>query len=218
MKIVIPILLLVVMASAELPALDDYIIGPDDVLRFWFFHLPADQSFTQPVRFDGYVTLPYLGEVKATGLTVGEFNRQIVRDLAKYVTNPDMAVSIEMYNSCKVYVLGQVAKPGLVSYRGRVSLVEVLTLAGGYTNTAVQSSVLVIRGTPGGSGMIIRVDVEKILKKGMAQLDIQLARGDIVYVPRSFIGDLNDFLSLVTPAVDIYLRVLYPNRVIIGSN
>jgi polysaccharide biosynthesis/export protein PslD len=218
MRKILPILLaLALFAAAELPNNDDYVIGPDDVLHFTFF-ANREGDFLEPVRFDGKIVVPYLGEVQASGLALGEFNRQLVESLGKYLDPADIAVSIETYNSCKVHVLGEVKKPGVIAYRGKASLVEIFALAGGFDAGAVKSSVLIIRRSNGGSGVIVRVDMEKLLSNGLAQLDVPIARGDIIYVPRSFIADFNAYINSIMPAVDLYLRVLYPSNILIGTS
>lgn len=208
---------LALLTVAELPNNDDYVIGADDVLKFTFF-INRDADFAEPVRFDGKIVVPYLGEVQAAGLTLGEFNRSLVESLGKYLNPPEIAVSVDAYNSCKVHVLGEVKKPGVIPYRGKSSLVEVFALAGGFDTGAVKSSVLIIRRSNGGSGIIIRVDMERLLSNGLAQLDVPIARGDIIFVPRSFIADFNSYISSIMPAVDLYLRVLYPSNILIGTS
>lgn len=218
MSKILPLLLAAAMfVAAELPNNEDYVIGADDVLHFTFF-TNRDSDFSEPVRFDGKIVVPYLGEVQAAGLTLGDFNRQLVASLEKYLSPPDIAVWVEAYNSCKVHVLGEVKKPGVVPYRGKSSLVEIFALAGGFETGAVKSSVLIIRMSEGGSGVIMRVDMEKLLSNGLAQLDVPIARGDIIYVPRSFIADFNSYINNIMPAVDLYLRVLYPSRILIGTS
>jgi polysaccharide export outer membrane protein len=218
MKKILPIIFaLALFAAAELPNNDDYVIGADDVLRFTFF-INRETDFVEPVRFDGKIVVPYLGEVQAAGLTLGEFNRSLVESLGKYLNPPDIAVSVDAYNSCKVHVLGEVKKPGVITYRGKSSLVEIFALAGGFDTGAVKSSVLIIRRSNGGSGIIIRVDMERLLSNGLAQLDVPIARGDIIYVPRSFIADFNAYINSIMPSVDMYLRVLYPSNILIGTS
>jgi protein involved in polysaccharide export with SLBB domain len=218
MKNILPVIcLLSLIAVAELPNNDDYVIGADDVLHFTFF-TTRESDFVEPVRFDGKIVVPYLGEIQASGLTLGEFNRGLVEALGKYLNPPDIAVSVDTYNSCKVHVLGEVKKPGVITYRGKSSLVEIFALAGGFDTGAVKSSVLIIRRSDGGSGIIMRVDMEKLLSNGLAQLDVPIARGDIIYVPRSFIADFNAYINSIMPAVDMYLRVLYPSNILIGTS
>ncbi len=215
MKKILPILCVFIsLSAAELPSSDDYVIGADDVLHFTFF-ATRDNDFVEPVRFDGKIVVPYLGEVQAAGLTLGEFNRELVEALGKYLNPPDIAVSVDTYNSCKVHVLGEVKKPGVITYRGSASLVEIFALAGGFDTGAVKSSVLIIRRSNGGSGIIMRVDMERLLSNGLAQLDVPIARGDIIFVPRSFIADFNTYINSIMPAVDLYLRVFTP-AILIG--
>jgi polysaccharide export outer membrane protein len=93
----------------------------------------------------------------------------------------------------RVSVLGEVKGPKMIIVKGKLTLVEAVTEAGGFTDNAHMSSVIVLRGELGAMKGY-RVDMARIFKKGDIGLNIELEPGDIVYVPRSFIADLERFL------------------------
>ncbi len=110
----------------------------------------------------------------------------------------------------KIYVLGEVNYQGIYSLENAPDLLAALSLAGSYTRTAVEENTVVIRGyEPGKEPFVITSDVNTLLKKGDIEQNISLKDGDIVYVPRSTIGDVNEFIINTVPLLD-YL--LYPGK------
>lgn len=107
----------------------------------------------------------------------------------------------------KVYVLGEVKGPKVITLKGKMTLVDAITEAGGYTRDAVTKSIVVIRGELG-SQQGIRVNLKRILKEGDVGQNIELKPGDIVYVPKSFIVDIERFLRNVALPVTWYFWYL----------
>lgn len=95
----------------------------------------------------------------------------------------------------KVYVLGEVKNPMIVKIKGKLTLIDAITEAGGFTRDAVRKSVMVVRGEPG-SQTGIRVNAKDMLKEGDISQNIELKPGDIVYVPKSFIVNIERFLRV----------------------
>jgi len=96
----------------------------------------------------------------------------------------------------KVYVLGEVKESKVITLKGKMTLVDAITEAGGYTRDAVIKSIIVIRGELG-SQKGIRVNLNRILKEGDIGQNIDLKPGDIVYVPKSFIVNVERFLRII---------------------
>ncbi len=107
----------------------------------------------------------------------------------------------------KVYILGEVKEPKSINIKGKLTLVEAITEARGYTENAVKRSIMVIRGELG-SQKAIRVNLSAILKKGDIGQNIELEPGDIVYVPKTFVADIERFLRNITPLVTWYFWYL----------
>jgi len=138
-------------------------------------------------------------------------------DLNKLINNPQKSnevlvsggdtVYVPPLEINKVYILGEVRTPKVINVKGKLSLVEAIAEAGGYTNNAVTSSILVIRGELG-SQKGIRLNLRQILKKGDIAQNIDLKPGDIVYVPKTFIADVERFLRMAAAPITWYVWFL----------
>ena len=102
----------------------------------------------------------------------------------------------------KVFVLGEVHRPGLLELRENITLLEAIARAEGLTDEAVMKSVVVIRGGLT-SPQLVAVNLEELLERGDMASDIELRNGDVVYVPRKFLADLKDFFSAIQPALNL---------------
>jgi len=103
----------------------------------------------------------------------------------------------------KVFVLGEVKNPKVVNIKGRLTITEAIAEAGGFAQNAVKSSVIVISGELG-SQKGIRVDLKQFLKRADASQNVELKPGDIVYVPKSFVADVERFLAAIAIPVTWY--------------
>ena len=156
----------------------DYVIGAEDVISV-AVRERTDLTGSFTVGPDGTLALPLVGEVKAAGLTVSELSRELNRKLSVFRAG-EATVSVAQYNSRKVFVVGEVAKPGKYSFSVIPSIWDVLSEAGGPTDAALLSGVQVIRAR---TGETVTVDVRKLLE-GQAPDQVKLQPGDTVRVPR----------------------------------
>lgn len=165
-------------AAAEDPS---YKIGAQDVLRIDVWR--EDQlTRTVPVRPDGKITLPLLNDVQAVGLTPMELAGVIRDELKKYVTNPQVTVSVSEINSRRIYVNGEVNKSGAYQLLPHMTVLQALSGSGGFTAFARVKSIYVLRNE---NGKAIRIPFnykEAITGKNLAQ-NIELQPGDVVVVP-----------------------------------
>jgi len=135
----------------------------------------------------------------------GEVEQNIIIDEGDIVDVPELPVFGE-----RVYVLGEVNRQGVYALKDVPDLLAALSFAGSYTRTAVEENTIIIRGyQPGKKPMILTADINAILRKGDIRQNIPLMDGDIVYLPRSSIGDINEFIINTVPLLD-YL--LYPGK------
>jgi polysaccharide export outer membrane protein len=158
----------------------EYRIGREDVIAVEVWKDPA-LSAKVPVRPDGNITLPMIGEVKAEGRTTKELQAEITERLRPLVEQPTVAVMLSEVNAARFYVLGEVAHPGAFPVRGRLSVLQALAMAGGPTEFANQRKVVVIRTGDDGKEARFNVNCRELLA-GKAQ-PLQLAPGDTVFVP-----------------------------------
>ena len=156
-----------------------YIIGPEDVLYIYVWK-EENLSRTVPVRMDGMISIPLVDDVKAAGLTPLQLKELLLAKLREYVDTPDVTVIVTEANSYKVYLQGEVKKPGVMRLRTETSLVQLIVMAEGFTDWADKKKITIIR-REGGKETCIRANYKKII--GGEEQDIVLKSGDIVIVP-----------------------------------
>jgi polysaccharide export outer membrane protein len=163
------------------PPSDRNLLGPSDVFTVDIVG-EKDVPREFQVASDGTVDLPYVKTVKVQGLEPQEVARVVRQKLIddKILTDPTVVVQVKEYNSRKVTLLGQVAKPGSVPHTPGLTLIQALSMAGGLTSIAKGDSVRLTRSTPDGKTVTVVVSVDAITE-GEAE-DIPLQAGDRIYV------------------------------------
>jgi polysaccharide export outer membrane protein len=160
---------------------EDYRIGPEDVLDIAVWNNPAISRST-PVRPDGMISLPLLNDVQAAGLTPMQLKDVIAKKLSEYVPNPEVSVIVREVNHFKISVLGEVKRPGRYDFKGKASVLEAIAVAGGLSDFAARSKIVVLRNEGNGTKRI-PVNYNKIVSSSSDQDDVRLRPGDIVLVP-----------------------------------
>jgi polysaccharide biosynthesis/export protein len=159
-----------------------YIIGVDDVLSILFWR---DKDLSAPeitVRPDGKVTLPLLNDVQAAGLTPAELRDTVLDAARKYVEDPNPTVIVKEIKSRKVFITGQVEKPGPYPLNGSVTVLQLIATAGGLRDFADGKNISVIRVRDGNQS-VFEFNYQELLKKRSLAQNIELAPGDTVVVP-----------------------------------
>lgn len=169
-------------ARADATALEEYRIGAEDTLQISVWRNEA-MSKTIPVRPDGMISLPLLNEVKAAGLTPAELQKTLATKLAEYMPNPEVSVILTDVRSYKVSVIGEVRKPARYELKSWTTILDVLALAGGFTEFAARGRIVVLR--PNGTAIkSIQFNYNKVVAGGGGeQENFYLRPGDIVLVP-----------------------------------
>jgi polysaccharide export outer membrane protein len=169
-------------AVQRAPALPASALGAGDVFEVRVFEEP-DLSGAYRVSSDGGIDFPLCGRVTVGGLSANEAAAAIKACLApRYLKNPQVSVFIREFNSRKVFVFGEVQKPGTFTYEDNMSVVQAVTLAGGFTRLAAKNSCTVTRVIDGQEKRI-KVPVEDV-GAGRAP-NFLLQPGDILFVPES---------------------------------
>lgn len=187
------ILIMLVSLTAFTQDLKEYIISANDVLEISVYNEP-DLTKTVRVLEDGTISYPLLGNIPALGLSVRELEAR-VRDLLAedYLVSPQVSVFVKEY--AKVSVLGQVRQPGSYELKGQVTLMQVIALAGGFTETGNPSQVKVIRKSQD-KEETLDIDTTRITEKAERSQDIVLHPGDVVFIPEygriSVLGQVNN--------------------------
>jgi polysaccharide export outer membrane protein len=157
-------------------------LGPGDVFEVRVFQEP-ELSGVYQVGPQGDIIFPLCKRVLVGGLDANGAAERLRACLADgYLRNPQVSVLVKEYNSKKIFVFGEVQKPGTFAYEDGMSVVQAVTLAGGFTRTASQNSTSVTRRV-NGQEVKVKVNVEDIAL-GKA-VNFTLEPGDIVYVPES---------------------------------
>lgn len=152
------------------------------------------------VRPDGRVSVFPIGDVVAAGRTPAELQAELVRLLAGEMKQPRVVVEVTKFAGNRIHVLGRVKEPGSLPVSSLPTLLQVIAEAGGFEDDAARGSVVVMHRVGLGSVSVTRVRADKLLRNGG---DVPLSRYDIVYVPRSTIGNVGVF-------VDQFFRSMIP--------
>ena len=158
-----------------------YVIGPDDVLSIVFWK-EKDISADVTVRPDGVISLSLINEVPAAGLTPEQLRVSITERAAQFVTDPTVTVIVKQINSRKVFITGQVPKPGPYPLGGPTTVLQMIATAGGVAEYADSENIRVMR-TENGKPAAIRVNYKDISRGKNLQQNIELKPGDTIVVP-----------------------------------
>jgi polysaccharide biosynthesis/export protein len=158
-----------------------YKIGPQDVLRIDVWK-EAEISRAVPVRPDGKISLPLLNDVQASGLTAMELANNITEGLKKFINNPQVTVSVTEINSRRVYVTGEVSKPGAYPLLPNMTALQAVTSAGGFTQFARTKNIYILRNE-GGKQTKYSFNYNDVVKGKRSDENITLQPGDTIVVP-----------------------------------
>jgi polysaccharide export outer membrane protein len=159
----------------------DYVIGTDDILSVVFWR-EKDLSSDVTVRPDGKITLILLNDIPAGGLTPDQLRIAIEAAAGKYVEDPTVTVQVKQINSRKVYVVGEVAKPGFYPLGGPTTVLQMIASAGGPLEYAKTKDIVVNR-TDNGKALSFKVNYNDLERGKNLQQNILLKPGDTIVVP-----------------------------------
>ncbi len=159
----------------------DYKIGPQDVVRIDVWKEP-DISRTIPVRPDGKISVPLLNDVQAAGLTAMQLAGSLRDGLTKYLTNPQVTVTVTEINSRRVYITGEVTKAGAFPLLPNMTVLQALSSAGGFTQFARTKAIYVLR-TENGKQVKHPFNYKDVVKGNHEEQNILLLPGDVIVVP-----------------------------------
>jgi len=169
------------VAAQNTPTDAQYKIGAQDVLQIDVWKEP-EITRSVPVRPDGKITLPLLNDIQAAGLTPMELGQKISEELRKYINDPQVTVSVEQINSRRVYVTGEVTRPGAFLLLPNMTVLQALTSAGGFTQFAKIKGIYVLR-TAGGKQLKLPFNYKAVIDGKKPEENIQLQPGDTIVVP-----------------------------------
>ncbi len=180
----------------------EYRIQVGDQLDIKFFYNPElNEQVT--VRPDGRISLQLVREIMTADLTPAELTDLLTKKYAKELKMPEVTVIVRSFGSQRVYVDGEVAKPGIVPLVGFVTVLQAISQAGGMKDSARMSEVVLIRRGTDNKPLTLQVNAQKVIDGTDMSQDIALKPFDIVYVPKSPIANVNVW-------VDQYIRKNIP--------
>lgn len=161
---------------------DSFVIGPDDILAINVWKEP-DVSRAIPVRSDGKISLPLVGEVQASGQTPRQLETEIASKLQSYISEPEVTVIVQEIKSQRFNVLGMVARPGTYLLTNSTTVLDAIAMAGGFRDFAKQKSIYVLRQGPDGTQTRIAFNYKDVIKGKNPDQNAKLKPRDTVVVP-----------------------------------
>ncbi len=191
----------------------EYRIVPGDVLNLNFglrADLLGDLIRVAKVRPDGRISVFPVGDVVAAGRTPRELEGVLVAVLAPQLKQPRVTVEVAEFSGNVIHVLGQVVESKAVPAGPFITVMQAIAAAGGFRDDAARNSVLVFHRDGARTLRVTRVSLDRAIKSGSLQGDLPLSRFDIVYVPRSTIGNLEVFSRQLFAAPAHFLGTALP--------
>ena len=169
-------------ATATARPAPPYVIGPDDVLSIVFWK-DKDLSAEVTGRPDGKVSLPLLNDIQAQGRTPDELRDALKQAAQAFVEDPNPTVMVKEIKSRRVFITGQVEKPGPYPLTGETTVLQLIAMAGGIREFADGSNITIIRKADNGRTEILPFNYRDVLKRKNLTQNVQLKPGDTVVVP-----------------------------------
>jgi len=169
--------------NSSKPHDNSFVIGNDDVLTINVWKEPDVSQKAIPVRSDGKISLPLVGEVQATGRTPLSLEQDIAARLKSYIADAEVTVMVQQINSQKYNVLGQVAKPGSYPLLNSQTVLDAIAIAGGFRDFAKQKSIYILRQNPDGTESRLSFNYKNVVKGRDSAQNVRLQPRDTIVVP-----------------------------------
>lgn len=201
--------------------------GPYDMFQRWVDYepgytlYPGDQidvviqsapelSRTLTIAPDGRISMPMAGSIMAAGRTIPWLEQALRAELAKQLVDPTTAITSRAFAPQKIYVGGQVTQQGTYAMSGPIGSLEAIIMAGGFLPSAKTRKVAILRRAPNGGLMMRVIDHKRGLQNVRSYADnMQLRRGDIIFVPRSSLSEIGIFVQQIRAAIPVDLGLSY---------
>ena len=161
---------------------EDYTIGPQDVLAINVWKEP-EISRTVPVRPDGKISLPLVGDILASGHTPVQLKREIAERLKNYLSDPEVTVIVQSVNSRRFNVVGGVASPGTYDLTKRMTVLDAIAQAGGPVDFAKVKKIYILRLLKNGERLRILFNYKQVIKGKNFHQNVDLEPGDTIVIP-----------------------------------
>jgi polysaccharide export outer membrane protein len=168
-------------ASGGVPTPPDYVIGPDDVLSIVYWR-DKDMTGDVTVRPDGKISLPLLHDIQAAGLTPDQLRGRLTEESRRYIEDPNVTVVVHQIHSRKVFITGEVGKPGTYPLTESTTVLQLIALAGGLRDYANGKRIVIVR-TENGRPVSYPFNYKEVVSRKNLRQNIELKPGDTVIVP-----------------------------------
>ncbi|MDF1536357.1 MAG: polysaccharide biosynthesis/export family protein [bacterium] len=168
-------------SAAQVTGSGDYLVGAGDLIEVIVWKNP-DVSGEYRVRPDGKFSMPLIGDILAEGMTTDVVSMQVEKKLQLFIESPYVSAIVRETTSNRIYILGEVARPGVYPVDSTLSVLQALALAGGFTEFADRGRMLLVRGS-GADQQKITISYTEILKSSADKGNVVLERGDTLVVP-----------------------------------
>ena len=186
--------------SGEVPSVE-YFISVGDSMEIFVWQ-NADLTRTVTVGPDRKISYPLIGRIEVVGMTIEQLEQEVTKRLSEYIKYPQVSIMMKEFSGDKIIILGEVSYPGIYTYVGRINLIEALAKAGDFTEQAREDSIIIVRGDLKTEVQARRVNLASVLKgKIVEDNDLSLMANDIIYVPKSFIANINKFMQNIAPTL-----------------
>jgi len=201
--------------------------GPNDMFQRWVDYepqyklYPGDQidmvvqsapelSRTLTIAPDGRISIPMGGTIMAAGRTIPWLEQSIRAELAKQLVDPTTAITSRSFAAQNIYVGGQVSQQGTYALSGPIGSLEAIIMAGGFLPSAKTREVAILRRAPNGGLMMRVINHKRGLNNVSSYADnMQLRRGDIIFVPRNSLSEVGVFVQQIRAAIPVDIGLSY---------
>lgn len=184
--------------------ISDFFLGSGDVLEVTVYR-HKDLYTKVVIPPDGTVSLPLIGDVETRNVGIRGLREKITQAYSDYLVDPKISLQVPVVKSRKVFVLGEVRRPGVVTLDRHMNVVEAIASAGGITLEGRSGDVLLLRGDTHGPTRVRSLDLSKVFKGDDLSPNVALQSRDVIYVPRTVISDVSRFAtylsSILTPVL-----------------
>ncbi|HEX6790958.1 MAG TPA: polysaccharide biosynthesis/export family protein [Candidatus Krumholzibacteria bacterium] len=187
----------------------EYVIGVGDLLEVVF---PYHTNLTERdivVRRDGKISLPYVGDQLAAGITPMDLDSMLTIQFSEILRDPNLSVIVQRPARQKVYVLGEVKSPGKVEFEDELSMVQAVASAGGYDRGALPQHAVLIRRQSVSKIVGVEVDLKSVTAGARMTNDLRLRNYDIVFIPQHPIFTAAEFMQAINDIISVPLDAVF---------
>ena len=194
--------------------LTEFVVGPGDSLEVQVWR-HSDLTRVIEVQTNGIISYPMVGNIKVAGMGLVDFQNLLTQRLSEFIVNPQVNIQVRTPKSHKIFILGEIRRPGVYLLDSPMTALEAIALAGGFTLDAQKRKVLLVRQQKGGVYEPIGLDINKAMEGKDMEQNVSLQRGDILYVPPSNLALTDRFFRHLATALGPIVTleqgiVLYP--------